>query len=49
MVELLTYGFRGVVHVTIDILSTSPDLHSGVEGNSVTKLVFPRLGLEADL
>ena len=33
----ITYGLRGVVHVTIVVSSTSPDLHSGVEGGSVTE------------
>ena len=29
----LTYGLRGVVHVTIQIESDHPDLHSGVDGS----------------
>lgn len=33
----ITYGLRGVVHATIDVSSTRPDLHSGVEGGSITE------------
>ncbi|KAL9094925.1 MAG: hypothetical protein Q9165_002875 [Trypethelium subeluteriae] len=30
----LTYGLRGVIHATVQVESTQPDLHSGVDGSS---------------
>lgn len=33
-VPCLTYGLRGVIHATVEIVSGSPDLHSGVDGSS---------------
>lgn len=30
----LTYGLRGVIHATVEVSSSNPDLHSGVDGNS---------------
>lgn len=31
----IMYGLRSVVHGTIDVFNSQPDLHSGVEGGSV--------------
>lgn len=31
----LTYGLRGVIHATIEVQSSHPDLHSGVDGSSL--------------
>jgi di- and tripeptidase len=33
-VPCLTYGLRGVIHATVQVSSSNPDLHSGVDGNS---------------
>jgi len=33
-VPCLTYGLRGVIHATVEVSSSNPDLHSGVDGNS---------------
>ncbi|KAI9696482.1 MAG: hypothetical protein M1820_008110 [Bogoriella megaspora] len=33
-VPCLTYGLRGVIHATVQIESSQPDLHSGVDGSS---------------
>ena len=30
----LTYGLRGVIHATVQVESSHPDLHSGVDGSS---------------
>lgn len=29
----LTYGLRGVIHATVEVTSSEPDLHSGVDGS----------------
>lgn len=34
-VPCLTYGLRGVIHATVEVKSTHPDLHSGVDGSSL--------------
>lgn len=34
-VPCLTYGLRGVIHASVTVSNTLPDLHSGVEGGSV--------------
>ncbi|EMC99603.1 hypothetical protein BAUCODRAFT_62821 [Baudoinia panamericana UAMH 10762] len=33
-IPCLTYGLRGVIHATVQIESSHPDLHSGVDGSS---------------
>ncbi|EIW81236.1 glutathione degradosome [Coniophora puteana RWD-64-598 SS2] len=33
----ITYGLRGVVHCTVEVSSTSPDLHSGIEGGAASE------------
>ncbi|KAK1816710.1 hypothetical protein LTR12_008856 [Friedmanniomyces endolithicus] len=33
-IPCLTYGLRGVVHASVQVESTHPDLHSGVDGSS---------------
>ncbi|KAK0821214.1 hypothetical protein LTR02_001729 [Friedmanniomyces endolithicus] len=33
-IPCLTYGLRGVIHASVQIESTHPDLHSGVDGSS---------------
>lgn len=33
----ITYGLRGVVHATVLVSGIGPDLHSGVEGGSITE------------
>jgi di- and tripeptidase len=35
-VPCLTYGLRGIIHATLEVSSDRPDLHSGVEGSSLT-------------
>ena len=34
-IPCLTFGMRGVVHVTISVSNNRPDLHSGMDGKSV--------------
>jgi len=34
-VPCLTYGLRGVIHATVQVESTHPDLHSGVDGSAL--------------
>jgi di- and tripeptidase len=34
-VPCLTYGLRGVIHATLQVASSHPDLHSGVDGSSL--------------
>ena len=31
----LTYGLRGVIHATVEVESSHPDLHSGVDGSAL--------------
>lgn len=33
-IPCLTYGLRGVIHATVQVESSRPDLHSGVDGSS---------------
>lgn len=33
-IPCLTYGLRGVIHATVQVDSSHPDLHSGVDGSS---------------
>ena len=33
-IPCLTYGLRGVIHATVQVESSHPDLHSGVDGSS---------------
>ena len=34
-IPCLTYGFRGVVNVTVEVSSSHPNLHSGMDGGSI--------------
>jgi di- and tripeptidase len=34
-VPCLTYGLRGVIHATVQVESSHPDLHSGVDGSAL--------------
>lgn len=34
-VPCLTYGLRGVIHATVSVESSHPDLHSGVDGSTL--------------
>ncbi|KAF8644410.1 hypothetical protein AX16_008471 [Volvariella volvacea WC 439] len=45
----ITYGLRGVVHCTIEISSSLPDLHSGVEGGAVEEPMYDMIKLLATL
>ncbi|KAI7900282.1 uncharacterized protein BX663DRAFT_554178 [Cokeromyces recurvatus] len=36
-VPCITYGLRGVIHATVTICNSRPDLHSGVEGGAVSE------------
>jgi di- and tripeptidase len=45
----ITYGLRGVVHSTIEISSSAPDLHSGIEGGAVAEPMFDMVNLLAKL
>ena len=33
-IPCLTYGLRGVIHATVEVESSHPDLHSGVDGSA---------------
>ncbi|KAF7975347.1 hypothetical protein HWV62_9799 [Athelia sp. TMB] len=45
----ITYGLRGVVHSTLEISSSAPDMHSGVEGGAVAEPMFDMVNLLAKL
>ncbi|GJJ15699.1 hypothetical protein Clacol_009977 [Clathrus columnatus] len=45
----ITYGLRGVVHATIDVSYSGPDLHSGVEGGSMDEPMSDMVKILAEL
>ena len=48
-VPCLTYGLRGVIHASVEISSTRPDTHSGVEGGSIREPMMDLINLLACL
>ncbi|RUS31146.1 hypothetical protein BC938DRAFT_478387 [Jimgerdemannia flammicorona] len=48
-VPCLTYGLRGVIHASIEISSSRPDLHSGVEGGAVSEPLIDMIKILASL
>lgn len=48
-VPCLTYGLRGVIHASVKISNTLPDIHSGVEGGSVREPTIDLVNLLATL
>ncbi|KAJ7688222.1 hypothetical protein B0H14DRAFT_3053338 [Mycena olivaceomarginata] len=45
----ITYGLRGVVHCSLEISSSLPDLHSGIEGGAVVEPLLDMVQLLATL
>lgn len=45
----ITYGLRGVVHCAIEISSSLPDMHSGIEGGAVVEPLLDMVHLLATL
>jgi len=45
----ITYGLRGVVHATIDIIGEGPDVHSGVDGGASVEPMADMVKLLAKL
>ncbi|KAJ6466417.1 hypothetical protein C8R45DRAFT_1021645 [Mycena sanguinolenta] len=45
----ITYGLRGVVHCSIEISSSLPDLHSGIEGGAVVEPLLDMVQLLSTL
>lgn len=48
-VPCVTYGLRGVIHASVSVSNTLPDLHSGVEGGSVREPTIDLVNLLAKL
>ncbi|KAF9219228.1 glutathione degradosome [Gyrodon lividus] len=45
----ITYGLRGVVHVTVEVSSGAPDRHSGIEGGAAAEPMLDMIRLLATL
>ncbi|KAJ8090465.1 hypothetical protein PM082_019063 [Marasmius tenuissimus] len=45
----ITYGLRGVIHCSLNISSSLPDLHSGVDGGGVVEPMLDMISLIATL
>ncbi|KAF7365438.1 Beta-Ala-His dipeptidase [Mycena venus] len=45
----ITYGLRGVVHCSLEISSSLPDLHSGIEGGAVVEPLLDMVHLLSTL
>ncbi|KAK7021218.1 beta-Ala-His dipeptidase [Favolaschia claudopus] len=48
-IPCITYGLRGVVHCSLEISSSLPDLHSGIEGGAVVEPLLDMVHLLSTL
>ncbi|KAI5474387.1 beta-ala-his dipeptidase [Pseudohyphozyma bogoriensis] len=48
-IPCLTFGLRGVIHATVTIKSSNPDLHSGMQGGVVSEPLVDMVRLLASL